>query len=98
MSEDAPNFCIADDYDPDGDRPSADSDPMAAYLTYLEDKRLGAVGEMGSRLRISRRTSPGCGSGDSAPAPPGDMLSNIAPMGRWGPSVFASPGTEMSSP
>jgi len=44
MPEDIPNFSIADDYDPDGDRPSADSDPVSAYLMYLEDKRLGVVG------------------------------------------------------
>ena len=32
MSENAPEYSIARDYDPDGDRLSADSDPMAAYL------------------------------------------------------------------
>jgi hypothetical protein len=50
MPENTPEYSIADDYDPDGDRPSADSDPVAAYLTYLEDKRLGAVGEMGPEV------------------------------------------------
>jgi hypothetical protein len=68
------NLSIADDYDPDGDRPSADSDPVATYLTYLEDKRLGAVGEMeftlddfkayiaGLRKRGSSGHPPGLGS------------------------------------
>jgi hypothetical protein len=55
MSEATPKFTIAVDYDPDGDRPSADSDPVSAYLTYLEDKRLGAVGEMGSTLENFKR-------------------------------------------
>jgi len=30
MSEDAPNFSIADDYAPDGDMP-ADADPLADF-------------------------------------------------------------------
>jgi hypothetical protein len=50
MQENAPDYSIADEYDPDGDRPSADTDPVAAYPTYLEDKRLGAVGDMGFTL------------------------------------------------
>src|SRR5271165_5546856 len=47
-------FNIADALDPDGDIP-AESEPVAAYLTYLADVTGGAVGNMGftaGRLRI----------------------------------------------
>ena len=47
-------YSIADDYDPDGDMP-ADTDPMAASLTYLEDVRLGGVGDMGFTLDDFKR-------------------------------------------
>ena len=47
-------FNIADALDPDGDIP-AESEPVAAYLTYLADVTGGAVGNMGfaaGQLRI----------------------------------------------
>jgi hypothetical protein len=45
MPDDAPKYSIRDDYDPDGDL-NADADPVAAYLTYREDVRIGFVVEM----------------------------------------------------
>jgi hypothetical protein len=51
MPENAPEYSIADDYDPDGARLSADSDPMGAYLTYLADVTGGAVGNHAQWLR-----------------------------------------------
>jgi hypothetical protein len=50
MPEDTPNFSIADDYDPDGGRPSADTESGGSVSDYLEDKRLGAVGDTGFSL------------------------------------------------
>jgi hypothetical protein len=47
MPETAPEYSIARDYDPYNEILSADSDPMAAYLTYLADVTGGAVGNMG---------------------------------------------------
>jgi len=44
---DVPRFTIRDDYDPGGERLTADTDPMGAYLTYLEDVRLGCARDMG---------------------------------------------------
>ena len=49
MPEDAPKFTIREDYDPDGDL-TDDADPMAAYLTYREDVRIGFVVDMGFTL------------------------------------------------
>jgi hypothetical protein len=46
MPETAPEYSIARDYDPYNEILSADSDPMAAYLTYLADVTGGAVGNM----------------------------------------------------
>ena len=56
MSEDTPNFSIADDYDPDGDM-SADADPVSACLTYLADIEGSCLGDMGFPWRMSRITS-----------------------------------------
>ena len=47
MAENAPEYSIAREYDPYNEILSADSDPMAAYLTYLADVTGGAVGNMG---------------------------------------------------
>ena len=47
MPEEAPEYSIARDYDPYDVSLSAESDPMAAYLTYLADVTGGAVGNMG---------------------------------------------------
>jgi hypothetical protein len=47
-------YSIADDYDPDGDMPAA-ADPLTAYLTCLEDVRLGGVGDMGFSLEDFKR-------------------------------------------
>ena len=49
MSENAPGYTIADDYDPDGDM-YADADPMAEYLKYLSHVRIGVVWDMGFTL------------------------------------------------
>jgi hypothetical protein len=46
MPENAPEYSIARDYDPYNEILSAESDPMAAYLTYLADVTGGAVGNM----------------------------------------------------
>jgi hypothetical protein len=43
----APEYSIARDYDPSQEILSAESDPMAAYLTYLADFTGGAVGNIG---------------------------------------------------
>jgi hypothetical protein len=40
--------------------------PAAEFPTYRSHVLAGAVSEIISRLRISRRTSPGCGSGDES--------------------------------
>ena len=53
MPEDAPKYTIRDDYDPDGDL-TYDADPVAAYLTYREDVRIGFVVEMGFTLEDFR--------------------------------------------
>jgi hypothetical protein len=47
VSLDTPKYSIARDYDPGQEILSAESDPMAAYLTYLADVTGGAVGNMG---------------------------------------------------
>ena len=46
MPENAPEYSIAGDYDPGQEILSAESDPMAANLTYLADVTGGAVGNM----------------------------------------------------
>jgi hypothetical protein len=46
MPENASEYSIAGDYDPGQEILSAESDPMAAYLTYLADVTGGAVGNM----------------------------------------------------
>jgi hypothetical protein len=38
MSESVPKYSTGRDYDPGGDRLSADSDPREAFLTYLDEK------------------------------------------------------------
>jgi hypothetical protein len=43
----APEYSIARDYDPGQEILSAESDPIAACLTYLADVTGGAVGNMG---------------------------------------------------
>ena len=48
-------FTIRDDYDPDRKRLSFDSDPVAAWLIYREDVRLGAVSDMGLSLEDFRQ-------------------------------------------
>ena len=60
MPENAPEYSIARDYDPYNEILSAESDPMAAYLTYLAE----LSGIWVSPLRISKRTSLGLSSGD----------------------------------
>jgi hypothetical protein len=52
--EDAPKFTIREDYDPEGDL-TADVDPVAAYLTYREDVRIGFVVDMGFSLEDFRQ-------------------------------------------
>jgi hypothetical protein len=49
MAEETPHFSIADDLEPDGDM-SANAYPLSEYLTYLNDVREGAVGDMGFTL------------------------------------------------
>ena len=44
MSEGAAKYSIANDYDPDREAISADSDPVAEYLTYRSHVRAGDVG------------------------------------------------------
>jgi hypothetical protein len=51
----APEYSIARDYDPGQEILSAESDPMAAYLTYLADVTGGAVGNMGFTVDDFRR-------------------------------------------
>jgi hypothetical protein len=48
MPDDAPKYTIRDDYDPD-DEMSTDTDPLEAYLTYVEDRDAGH-GDMGFTL------------------------------------------------
>jgi hypothetical protein len=45
MSENTPEYTIAEHYDPDREM-SPNADPLSAYLTYVADVRGGAVGEM----------------------------------------------------
>ena len=52
MPVNSPEYSIARDYDPYNEFLSAESDPMAAYLTYLADVTGGAVGNMASRWTI----------------------------------------------
>jgi hypothetical protein len=52
MPEDV--YTIREDYDPDGDL-TADADPVAAYLTYREDVRIGFVVDMGLSLEDFRQ-------------------------------------------
>ena len=49
MSENTPEYTIAEYCDPDGEM-SPNADPLSAYLTYVADVRGGAVGEMGFTL------------------------------------------------
>jgi hypothetical protein len=49
LPDDAPKYTIKDDLDPDDEMPS-DTDPLAAYLTYLADKNAGH-GDMGFTLK-----------------------------------------------
>jgi hypothetical protein len=51
----APEYSIARDHDPGQEILSAESDPMAAYLTYLADVTGGAVGNMGFTLEDFKR-------------------------------------------
>jgi hypothetical protein len=47
MSESVPKHSTGRDYDPGGERLSADSDPREAFLTYVDEKHTGAIGDMG---------------------------------------------------
>jgi hypothetical protein len=42
---DAPKYTIKDDYDPADEKLTASSSPAVAYLTYVDEKIAGAVGE-----------------------------------------------------
>jgi hypothetical protein len=59
---------------------SADADPVAAYLTSLEDTRLGAVGEMGFTLEDFKTYIAGlrkvivCGVATDVWSPTGDSV------------------------
>ena len=44
------DFTIGDFYDVDGNILSWDSDPLEAFLTYLDEIRRGAVGDLGLSL------------------------------------------------
>lgn len=50
MPADEPKFAIREDYDPNGKRLTADTDPMDAYLTYQDAVRLSYVRDMGFTL------------------------------------------------
>ena len=52
MSEEASS--IGRDYDPGGERLSADSDPREAFLTYVDEKHAGAIGDMKFTLQDFR--------------------------------------------
>lgn len=41
-----PHFTIGDDYDPGPDLIGPKTDPMSAYLTYLDKKNAGVIREM----------------------------------------------------
>ena len=42
---DAQTYTIKDDYDPGDEKLTASSSPAAAYLTYVDEKIAGAVGD-----------------------------------------------------
>jgi hypothetical protein len=45
-------YSIAEHYDPDGDKLSASTDPLEAFLTYRDEVRAGAVGALISGCSI----------------------------------------------
>ena len=54
MSESVPKHSTGRDYDPGGERLSADSDPREAFLTYVDAKHAGAIGDMKFTLQDFR--------------------------------------------
>lgn len=54
MPESVSKYSIARDYDPNGERLSADSDPREAFLTYVDEIHGGAIGDMGFTLQHFR--------------------------------------------